>query len=126
MAKSARRYSERRQADRAVMAAGVAALADTLGAAFTVGQRGREVVVEIVHPSGARVFVGFDGASPQPDVHVITWNLYRDDGKRFHPSFGMVNPVHGHKASRVCYGYDDLLETLRSDLEAIGEGEAFV
>ena len=81
-------------------------------------------VVRIEAPGGAHIVVDFDGRSPQPNVHVATWNT--PDTVFLAPAFGDVNPYHYGKASRVGHGLDRLIDLLEADLDDFVSGDAYL
>jgi len=125
--------TERRKADRAQMAQAVVALATELGATARLKPEGEslsphEVNVHIRAARGLCVTASFDGQSPQPDVHVVSWHMARDVDTCLADTFtraGEPNRYHFRKATAVAYGFDNLLHVLRTGLELAASGEAF-
>jgi hypothetical protein len=124
--------TERRKADRAVMAGKVAALAAEHGLQAEVRPAEepltRATFVDLVGPHGLRLTVSFQGRSPhtQPDTYVLSWYGV-EDGWRLSPdAFGDVNPYHGHKATDVARSFPHLRALLRDRFETIADGTAFV
>jgi hypothetical protein len=123
--------TERRKADRTVMAAYAADLAREHGLTAEVHpeQDGtRRTSVDLAGPHGLRLTVKFDGSSPhtEPDTYVLSWHGV-DEGQRLAPGkFGSVNPVHGHKATDVARGFRELARLLAWRFECIADGSAFV
>lgn len=120
-------YSERRAKDRAMMAERLAAAVQAAGYSADVAAMGpREIWVSIETPEGLRLTVDFDGASLQPDVHVLSWNSRTDATFKLAPGFApSVNPYHWHKATDICEGFDDLLATVARRLRSVADGSAF-
>ena len=125
--------TERRAADRARMAAELTALAARYGATAATrdGLRdpGRELRIEIEHPSFLCVSVDLQGCTCQavPDTYVIPWHMRGGPpGRRLAPSFGAVNPYHGRKATHVVYGWEALRAEIERGLSAAADGSAFV
>jgi hypothetical protein len=122
--------SERRKADRALMAGIVAELARVhgLNAIVTDEQHGsRKTSVDLAGPHGLKLTVQFRGSSPQamPDTYVLSWYGV-EAGWRLAPGvFGDVNPYHGHKATDVVHGFRGLAGLLARHFAAIADGSAF-
>lgn len=118
--------TERRAADRAKMADKLAEAVRAAGATATVGpaHSPRSLCVLIAAPGGAGIRVGFNGDSCQPDVHVATWNT----PKRvfMNPDIGDVNSYHFGKATRVCSGFDLLVEVLVRDVRRFVDGTGYL
>jgi len=121
----------RRKADRAQMAARVAALATSYGVVATVRPEPtflgpRATAVEISHGDGARLDVWFDGAEAVQDSFVLSWFMGSSSDQRYSDTFGMaVNPVHRHKATEVCSGFDDLMDVLQYRFAMLADGSAY-
>lgn len=119
--------SEKRAADRLLMAQQVMDLVRRHG--FTCdmddGLGPRELWVNIQTIHGLALTVDFDGNSPQPDTHVLSWHGVQAPHKLRADFAHGVNPVHWHKATDVCEGFDSLLSILDRRLTAIKEGRAF-
>lgn len=125
----------KRKKDRAIMASALAQLLEGKGATVSVSPEG----VSSYHPNaiqlgihvradGRHAYIGvsFDGKSGQPDIYVCTWNT---EGRACLSSAmswaGSVNPHHHGKATRVCYGFQDLSDKLKRDVELLVSGEGF-
>ena len=123
--------SERRKADRRKMADRVHAIAAHHGATVTREHEGecflgpRAVMVTIETAHGLRVSIDFDGASPQPDVHVLAWHIATNSDARLSERFGPVNPYHFRKCTVVAHGLDELCRDLARKLEMARNGTAF-
>lgn len=85
----------------------------------------RCISVCIKAPGGLRVSVDLDGASTQPDVHVIPWNIALTSDATLEPSFGSVNPHHFQKATHVAYGWEALAAEIERGLVAAADGSAY-
>lgn len=124
-----RHLTERRKADREIMAREVVALATSLGAqaAILPGFTARELCVHIETPQGLRLSVDFDGNSPhvRPDTYVLSWYIDHARETKLAPAFGNVNPYHWRKATGVVRGFPELLEILRHRLGQVRDGTAF-
>lgn len=124
--------SEKRAADRAKMAKAVEALALELGCKVE-RREGREVLaprgvrLNITAPGGLCVGVEFDGDSPQPDVHVLSWHMELHSEAKLEPSTfgGDVNRHHFQKATYVARGFDDLMFKLDVGLSMCKDGTAY-
>lgn len=120
--------TERRKADRAVMAAAVAALAAECGATATIEPmplNPRGMFVRIEAPGGLSVAPDFDGYSRQPDVYVVSWYL-PCSGRRLSEDFlASVNPYHRRKATAVVYDFESLCAHLRAGLAMARDGSAY-
>lgn len=138
--------SERRKADRTKMMAQVIALGRQYDATIETHPEGdcflgpRATLTRFVFSGGLAVSVGFDGQSCQPDVHVLSWHMdYRTDTEHteYHSSknakisaaFALlcdsVNLYHRQKATRVCYGFDEVLRHLTATFMCIQCGIAY-
>lgn len=129
--------TERRKADRAIMAARVAELARTYGleAVIQPEQPGsRQVSVDITGPHGLGLTVKFRGDSPQSerDTYVLSWHMHPWAGKYRRPRwqlnpdwFGSVNSYHGHKATDVAHEFYALAALLARRFASIADGRAF-
>jgi hypothetical protein len=126
--------TERRKADRAAMAAQVAALATGHGFRAEIhpeptflGQRCTDVLLSFPHELTVRVW--FDGQSchrPEWDTYVLSWCTEGEDGWRLAPhAFADVNPYNGCKATDVARGFGNLLYVLGRRFAAIADGSAF-
>jgi hypothetical protein len=122
--------TEKRAADRKVMAARVEALLKELNVEWEPGEfpGPREIKIDIKGPRGLCLSVDFDGDSWQPDVHVLSWHMSLDsDAQLSDARFGgNVNPYHKHKATYIAHGIDDLIAKLRFGLELAISGDAFI
>lgn len=129
-------YSETRRVDRMVMLNIVAALVVECGARVIeredepgcfLGTRACLVTLET--ENGLRLTVDFDGASTQPNIHVLSWYIATDhkwDAVKLAPGFApSVNPYHWHKATDICEGFESLCATLRKRLASARDGTAF-
>jgi hypothetical protein len=126
--------TERRKADRALMAGSVAELARQYGlrAVVTGEQHGsRETSVNLSGPHELKLTVHFRGDSVQPDTHVLIW--YRVDhpvpgsGIQLNPAvFRNVDAHHGADAADVVHGFQALCELLKQRFAAIADGRAFI
>lgn len=123
--------TERRKADRQKMADRVHAIAAHHGATVTRENEGecflgpRAVLITIEAARGLRVGIDFDGASPQPDVHVLAWHIAPGSDARLSPRFGNINPYHQRKCTTVAYGIDALCRELADKLTMARDGSAF-
>jgi hypothetical protein len=125
-----RTLTERRKADREIMAQQVFDMAFDLGASAAMilpGFNPREICVHIETPQGLRLSVNFNGKSPQrkPDTYVLSWHMGHDATAKLAPAFGDVNPHHWRKSTDVVHGYAALLELLRRRLGQVLDGTAF-
>jgi hypothetical protein len=129
--------TERRKADRALMAGSVAELARQYGlrAVVTGEQHGsRETSVNLSGSNGLELTVHFRGDSVQrePDTHVLSWHMRsradESKGWRLNPAAfsGGINPYHGRKATDVVHGFQALCELLKQRFAAIADGRAFI
>jgi hypothetical protein len=123
--------TERRKADRAIMAGTVAELARQyeLSALVTGEQHGsRQTSVELTGPHGLKLAVRFRGNTPQsaPDTYVLSWHGVKAPWQLWPGTFGDVNPYHGCKATDVARGFDALLWLLERRFTAIADGSAFI
>lgn len=119
--------TERRKADRLIMADQVRALARELGATVEDEEplTPREIRFRINHPGGATIGLDFDGDSTQPDVHVACWNVNLDSPACFSDAFGDINPFHFRKSQFVARGLDALLARLKRDLGMLNDGTGY-
>lgn len=125
--------SERRAPDRAKMASAIEALVLECGATCERGKhgdiRGANVIkIYIKAAEGLELMVDFDGKSPQPNIHVLSWYMDSNSTKRLNNSTfgGNVNPYHFQKATYVAYGFADLCKQLRAGLLMAKDGTAFL
>jgi hypothetical protein len=121
--------SARRKADRAAMAARVAALATWYGltASHKLEEPGtRCTSVDLAGPHGLKLTVKFDAGLVAPDTYLLSWHGV-EDGTRLDPGvFGRVNEFHGHKATDVARGFAQLERVLTERFKVIRDGSAFV
>lgn len=124
--------TEKKKADRMKMAGVVIALAQEHGAAASIDQDWpgeRAVMVCIRADRGLCLNIDFDGESPQPGVHVLSWHMALDVDTCFSNSFGSagcsINSYHFRKATDIAHGFDDLCATLSHRLDQVATGEAF-
>lgn len=121
--------TERRKADRQVMSLRIVDLAGgyQLAAWHQPEQPGtRETSVDLAGGHGLRMTVRFRGHSPQPDTWLLSWYGV-EPGWRLNPAaFDRVNPYHGHKATDVCQGWNQLRNVLGLRFTAIADGSAFI
>jgi hypothetical protein len=126
--------TELRKADRALMAGTVAELARQYGlSAMVTGEQhgSRQTSVDLAGPHGLKLTVQFRGDTPQasPDTYVLSWHGVDIDGQgwRLNPAeFGIVNSVHGHKATDVARGFSSLEALLTRRFTRIADGSAFI
>ncbi len=125
--------TERRKADRLVMAQYVAELAAGHGLRAQVRrlETKRMVLAGLEGPHGLRLTVRFQGNTPHAavDTYVLNWHMLpgETDGYRLNPRvFEAVNPYHGCKATEVANGYRELTEVLGNRFAHIQGGTAFV
>lgn len=128
----AKQLTERRAADRAEMSEKIRALAIECGAEAETVDRPhwdmspREIVVRIKAARGLCLNVDFDGDSPQPDTHVLSWHMATGSTAKLYPhAFQSVNSVHFHKATDIAEGFDQLVSVLRRRLTAAAKGSLF-
>lgn len=126
-----------RKADRAKMAAKLAAAMIEAGATATVtdyathvypdGSRSsftRRISVDITAPGGATVGVHIDGDSSRPDSFVATWQAA---GRLWiSPAMGAVNPHHFGKLTRCADGIEHLCCVLESDIARFANGSGYL
>lgn len=122
--------TERRKADRLWMAAELRQRLAACGATIEDDPYPTDdprTVAFLVRAGGAHARVEFSGDSWQPDVYVIPWCIDRGAALRFDPScpgFQEANPVHGHKCTKVYYGWDELRDQLEGDVRDLLDGLA--
>ncbi len=118
--------TERRKADRAVMADALARYMGELGATVEIEpEHDRRIVVRVIVKHGEReatIGVDFDGSSTQPDIFVQTWNTRNSC---FSGHMGDVNQAHYGKATRVAYSFDGLAAMLARDVRNLVSGKGF-
>lgn len=117
--------SERRKADRHVMADAIQELAEVCGALVDREESGVEIALEIEAPGGLCLRVDFDGKSIQPDTHVLPWCMSLDSKLTLHPSFGQVNPHHFRKSTVVKEGFEALYLEVKRGLIAAANKTAY-
>lgn len=126
--------SERRKADRMMMAEGVRALAERYGLEAVVKDKPygdtmypQRIDCRLRHARGLCLTVDFDGKSCQPDVHVLSWHMNSDAGAVWlNPSmWGSINLFHFHKATDIAHGYEDLLAVLELRFGRLKSGDAY-
>lgn len=122
--------SERRAPDRKKMATAIEALVLECGATFErCDVAGANTVkIYITAAEGLQLMVDFDGKSPQPNIHVLSWHMKSNSAKRLNNSTfgGNVNPYHRQKATYVAYGFEDLCTQLRAGLLMAKDGTAYL
>lgn len=129
-------FTETRKADRMTMLDVVVALIVECGARVIEREgehaglpRKRRCLVTLEAENGLRLTVDFDGASSQPNIHVLSWYIATDhkwDAVKPAPGFApSVNPCHWHKATDICEGFESLCATLRKRLASARDGTAF-
>lgn len=118
--------TERRKADRQIMAFKLAEIAQKHGAKAVMKLRDGDIIIELIHPSGLQCYVWLERRSVQPDIHVIPWHMGFAFNKRLAPSFGEVNPHHGQKATHVAHGWDALAAEIERGLKAAADGTAYM
>jgi hypothetical protein len=123
--------TERRKADREMMAGTVAELArqHDLHATVTGEQHGsRKTAVELAGPHGLKLTVQFRGDSPSslPDTYVLNWHGADKDWRLNPAVFSDVNPHHGCKATDVTRGFRALEALLLRRFARIADGSAFI
>lgn len=124
-------FSERRKADRQKMADAIEG--DWISAPGFTCERldpaplsPRGIWLELSSPRGACVTIDFDGESPQPDVHVVSWHMATDSDARFSACFASSrNDYHKRKATDVAYGFVALRELMNRRISALQSGDAF-
>lgn len=121
------KWTERKAADREKMAAYLETFLREAGA--TVSREdplgARSVRLKVSVTGGAYISVNFDGDSCQRDIFVCTWNTECDSVFAFSGYMGEVNPFHFAKATRICYGFPELCDTLRDDVETLLSGKGY-
>lgn len=126
------KLSERRKADRALMAAHLENLVTICGATAKIEDKPygdsspRLIRVEVEAARGLRCGFDFDGDSTQPDVFVNPWHMSLDTDACLSDVFpGSVNPYHFTKSTTVCHGFDELCQHVKQVLEMAKDGTAF-
>lgn len=124
--------TERRKADRAEMARRVIECAKARGAGAEIDDifngSDRELWVNIRTVRGLCLTLDFDGDSPQPDTHVMSWHMATDVDTCFADDFAVIgdlNRLHFRKATSFADSFDDLLSTLDRGLALAETGAAF-
>lgn len=123
--------TERRKADRERMACELIAIAAQHGAAVDrLDDDARGIHLTIDAPGGLSVRLSLDGASCQPDTHVIPWHIGLDLPRgpvnvRLDPAFGEVNPYHFCKATHVARGWPALFANIDRGLRMAADGSAY-
>ncbi|HOW46146.1 MAG TPA: hypothetical protein P5305_04010 [Rubrivivax sp.] len=125
MATTTPQLTERRKADRQAMAQKLAEIAARHGATAHITVEDGDTTLVLRHPSSLQCYVWLERRSVQPDVHVIPWHLAIGCTKRLAPSFGDVNPYHGHKATHVACGWPALAAEIERGLRAAADGTAY-
>lgn len=127
--------TERRKADRKIMAEQVADLAVKHGASVRIEicedpLYPREVTV-LLTLAGVALGVDFQQRTPQaqPDTYMLSWHRDFNNRRewRFAEAFapGHVNTYHRHKATDVVYGFEALKILLDQKLAMLADGSAF-
>lgn len=125
--------TERRRADREIMAGMVERLCAEMGVPCSRDQSpGRRDMAVRIEPRDAVVGIEFDGShfNTQPDVFCMPWNIQFASDKRFSDAFGRavgaeVNPFHRRKCMGFADGIESLLLRLRAAMDCINRGDAF-
>jgi hypothetical protein len=124
--------SERRAKDRQQMAAAVVELARRYDCEIERREGNawpgpRCIQVALTAPGGLQVTAEFDGASCQPDVHVLSWHMSLDSEAKLNPATfgGDVNPHHFRKATYVGYGFAQMMSELERGLRMCHQGTAY-
>lgn len=123
--------TERRKADRALMAGEVAELARQYGLDnLTTGEQhgSRATSVTVTGPHGLKVNVSFSGISNgnAPDTYILCWHGVEPRWRLQPGKFWSVNEYHGHKATDIVHGFTALLALLGRRFAAIEDGSAFI
>lgn len=120
--------TETLKADRTLMMEGVLALAAKHKVQIVDQyEEGRAIGTMFQAPGGLRVSVDFDGASPQPNVFVLSWHMPFESKRKLDVHFilGGVNMYHQQKATSVCRGFDDLVAELDDCWAKCADGDAY-
>lgn len=122
--------TEKLAADRSAMAKQVIQIATDHGATAQYDEftGPREIMVSIEAPGGLCISLDFDGASPQPDVFVMSWHMDWRTSHKLNPTAfapDSVNPHHHRKATDFAYGFDQLCELLALRLSHAATGAAY-
>ena len=117
-----------RKADRAAFAAALVMLAESHGASAEVEHEATEVHVNITAPGGLAVRLWFNGDKREQGSHLIAWHLAftAPAGQRLAPSFGLVNPHHGRKATHVARDLFGTYAEVHRGLTLAASGAAYV
>jgi hypothetical protein len=125
--------SSRRAADRNKMALLLEELIARCGATstredFEGAEAPHPIWLNVVAPGGLQVTVELDGTIPQPDMHLLAWNMAYASTNRLNGSTfgGDVNPFHSRKATYVAYGFEDLCKQLEQGLLMAKDGSAYL
>lgn len=131
--------TETRKADRAQMAALLAAAALDAGAASAEVEAEsadradfsfRTTRVKLDAGRGLRLTATFRADTPQarPDTHVLSWHMNSSSDARLRRDFAGydgVNPHHRTKATQTCEGFDALVELVTAGVRKAADGSAF-
>ena|ERR1700722_135881 len=123
--------TERRKADRAAMMAGVEDLLKRFAVPYHRTETElaeimpRRLSLELTLPRGLQLTVDFDGDSPQPDCHVLSWHISTASSACLSNVFQSVNNYHFQKATDIAEGYAMLLAVLDHRIAAAQDGTAF-
>jgi len=123
--------TERRKADRLTMIAGIENLLKRMGVQYQRTEAElaeicpRRLSVELTLPRGLQLTVDFDGDSPQPDCHVLSWHISTTSSACLSNVFQSVNNYHFQKATDIAEGYAALLAVLEDRITAAQDGTAF-
>lgn len=126
-----KQLTERRKADRMAMIVGVEDLLKRLGVQYQRTEAElaeicpRRLSVELTLPKGLQLTVDFDGDSPQPDCHVLSWHMSTASSACLSNVFQSVNNYHFQKATDIAEGYAMLLAVLEDRIAAAQDGTAF-
>lgn len=124
--------TERKKADREIMAQRIEALCKKHGATCErdeIMTRERCIHLNIETQRGLSCSVDFDGDSCQHDVHVVSWYIRgMDRTPRLvdHFSNSGINPYHRMKATDIAHGFDELIEVMDHSLGMAMDGSAFM
>jgi hypothetical protein len=110
----------RRKADREAMTTELGRIA--VGCEFEAFFDGRDVVISIRHPTGLELATEITGLH-LPNVYVLSWG---SEGRKLAPAvWASLNTVHFLKATDICYGWDDLRDTVTRRLAQAADFTAF-
>jgi hypothetical protein len=125
--------SNRRLADRIKMAKILEELIVRCGATstredFEGAVKPHPIWLKVEAPGGLIVTVELDGTMPEPDMHLLAWNIaYGSKAKLNNSTFGGdVNPCHFQKATYIAYGFEELCEQLEKGLLMAKDGSAYL